>query len=249
MAISANTLFHFTKKERLKKILKNGFLPNYTAEDLSNITTDESFFKVAHTPMVCFCDLVFSQIKEHIEFYGEYGIGLRKDSWAKVKGISPIVYVPENSISASLIQLMATEIGNKLKDDKNKDAVLKQLHNFYTYVKPYNGFVFNKKSKTLEDKIFYNEREWRFVPKEFPVLGGVQAKKDEIKKANLEMQGKSKLNFVAKDIKYIIVKTEKEIPAFVEFIEKDLKDRFPNEKERKILVSKLISVDQIGDDM
>ena len=45
------------------------------------------------------------------------------------------------------------------------------------------------------------------------------------------------------------MKSEKEIPDFVEYIEKDLADRFPNEKERKLLVSKLISVDQIDDDV
>ncbi len=57
-----------------------------------------------------------------------------------------------------------------------------------------------------------------------------------------------RLNFSAKDIKYIIVKTEKEIPEFVDFIENDLKGQF-NFFERTLLVSKLISVEQIKDDM
>ena len=60
---------------------------------------------------------------------------------------------------------------------------------------------------------------------------------------------KNPLNFSARDIKYIIVKSEKEIPDFVEYIEKDLAKRFPDEKERKLLVSKLISVDQIEVDV
>lgn len=34
---------------------------------------------------------------------------------------------------------MATEISNKLKDDHNKEYILKQLHDFYKYVKPYSG--------------------------------------------------------------------------------------------------------------
>lgn len=34
---------------------------------------------------------------------------------------------------------MATEISNKLKDNHNKEYILKQLHDFYKYVKPYSG--------------------------------------------------------------------------------------------------------------
>ena len=248
MAVSANTLFHFTEKDRLKEILLNGFFPKYSLEDLSNATPDGSPYSAAHTPMVCFCDLVFSQIKRHIDFYGNYGIGLRKDGWGRRKGISPIVYVPANSISAKLIESMATEISNKLKDDPNKESILKQLHDFYKYVKPYSGPALNKRTKKMEDKIFYEEREWRYVPKKFPMLSGVNSKKDDIEGANLSMK-KSPLNFSARDIKYIIVKSEKEIPDLVEYIETKLVNRFPNEKERKLLVSKLISVDQIDDDV
>src|SRR3989338_11108663 len=98
MAVSANTLFHFTEKDTLKQILLNDFYPKYSKEDLSNATPENSIYKVAYTPMVCFCDLIFSQIKKHIEFYGSYGIGLRKDNWGRKKGISPIVYVPEKSM-------------------------------------------------------------------------------------------------------------------------------------------------------
>lgn len=79
-------------------------------------------------------------------------------------------------------------------------------------------------------------------------LSGVNSKKDDVEKANLLVK-KSPLKFSASDIKYIIVKSEKEIPDFVEYIEKDLAHRFPNEKERKLLVSKLISVDQIDVDV
>jgi len=53
---------------------------------------------------------------------------------------------------------------------------------------------------------------------------------------------------IPKNIKYIIVREEDEIPEFVDFIEEDLKDKFKM-PERKLLVSKLISVQQIRDDM
>ena len=125
---------------------------------------------------------------------------------------------------------------------------MKQLHDFYKYVKPYQRLSMNKRTKKMEDKIFYNEREWRYVPKKFQVLSGVNSKKEDVEKANSLLK-KNPLKFSANDIKYIIVKSEKEIPDFIQYIEKDLANIFPNEKERKLLVSKLISVDQIEVDV
>ncbi len=255
MAISANTLFHFTEKETLKQILLTDFHPRYSLEDLSNATPPISIYKKAYIPMVSFCDLVFSQIKKHIEFYGDYGIGLRKDGWGIERGISPIYYIPEASISAIHIQSIAVEIGTRLKNKRERTAIRKELQNFYKYVKPYQGKVNirkirkNQKKKT-EIRIFYNEREWRYVPQNFPVLSNERINIDTISKANEQMKkNKERLGFKLNDIKYIIVKHEDEIPEFVDFIEKDLKIKFPNERERKILVSKLISVNQIDDDI
>ncbi len=46
--------------------------------------------------MTCFCDLPLSNTYKHLEEYGGYGIGLTKD-WGKSKGLSPILYVHDNS--------------------------------------------------------------------------------------------------------------------------------------------------------
>jgi hypothetical protein len=249
MAISANTLFHFTEKGLLKEILKNDFHPKYSLEDLSNATPPLSIYKKTYIPMVCFCDLIFSQIKNHIVFYGDYGIGLRKSGWGIETGISPIYYVPESSISAGHIQSIAIEVGKKLKNRTERTAIRKQLQNFYKYVKPYEGETYNRITKEKENRIFYDEREWRYVPSTFPVISKLRTKSTEIFDKNERMSKTEKLRFTAKDVKYIIVKNEDDIPEFVDFIEEELQDRFPDPKERKILVSKLISVNQIDDDM
>jgi len=247
MSISANTLFHFTQKDSLFNILKSNFYPKYSLEDLSNATPRKSIYKEAYIPMVCFCDLLFSQIKDHIDFYGDYGIGLRKEDWGIHKGISPIVYVPSKSISAFQIQAIATVIGTKLNSTKDRKVIRQQLQNFYKFVKPYSGTIINRKNNQLENKIFYNEREWRYVPNTFQVLPKKRANKKLLESRNAQMQDEDKLTFEAKDIKYIIVKYENEIPAFAEFIENEL-IQFES-LERKLLVSKLISVEQIRDDM
>lgn len=247
MSISANTLFHFTQRESLCSILKDNFYPKYSLEDLSNATPKISMYKEAYIPMVCFCDLLFSQIKDHIDFYGDYGIGLRKEEWGISKGISPIVYVPPKSISATQIQAIATVTGTSLKNEADRRIIRRQLQNFYKFVKPYNGTIVNRKNKKKEDKIFYNEREWRFVPNTFNVLPKAKTNKTLLENINAQMQREEKLTFEAKDIKYIIVKRENEILEFADFIETQLTQFEPSEK--KLLISKLISVEQIKDDM
>ena len=248
MAVSANTLFHFTKKkEGLEGILLKQFHPKYSLEDLSNAIPESQVF-AARIPMVCFCDIPFSQIKDHINFYGDYGIGLRKKGWGIRKGISPIVYIPKDSISAGLIQKMTSEVRDLLKDNILRDSIHNHLPEFYKYIKAYEGLALNRKNKKMEDRIFYNEREWRYVPKDFPVLPEKLAHGTDIEEENKKMIEKHSLRFGVKDIKYIIVKRESEIPDFVKFIETKLKKQF-NLVERKLLVSKLISAEQIREDM
>ncbi len=249
MAESANTLFHFTGKRNLKGILKNCFHPKYHSEDLSNATPVISNYKLSHIPMVCFCDLLLSRTKQHIDFYGEYGIGLRKDGWGIERGISPIIYLPETSFSSIHFQNIAIEISAKLKNVNDRKAIRKHLRNFYKYIKPYSGEAFHKRKRRKVPVRFYDEREWRYVPEHFPVIGEKRANDSLITVANEKMrQKKHQLGFTAKDVKYIIVKTEEEIPKFAEFIQKSLKQVF-KEDERNLLVSKLISAKQIKEDM
>jgi hypothetical protein len=249
MAVSANTLFHFTDKEKLRGILRSQFFPKYSLEDLSYATPETSIYASSYIPMVCFCDLLFSQIKDHIDFYGDYGIGLRKKEWGLKRGISPIVYVPYNSISARHIQSIAAEIGRQYAKSAKKGKIREELPNFYKYIKAYQGETFNRRAKTLVSKVFYDEREWRFVPKKFNVIPEAEVRDNIIQVQNADMQNTATLPFKAADVKYIIVKTEREIPEFVNFIEKDLSIRFPDVRDRQLLLSKLISVEQIRDDI
>ena len=111
-----------------------------------------------------------------------------------------------------------------------------------------SGKVLNRKTRKMVDRVFYEEREWRYVPQGFSVLPENLDNPDILEKENKKMELKRKLIFKANDIKYIIVKKETEIPEFVDFIETDLNKLF-NDSERKLLMSKLISVEQIRDDM
>ena len=78
MTISANTLFHFTKKlDTLRNILMSKFYPRLCLESCFLDSTNKKWA----IPMVCFCDIPLSNIDQHTQKYGNYAIGIKK-SWA-----------------------------------------------------------------------------------------------------------------------------------------------------------------------
>ena len=89
----------------------------------------------------------------------------------------------------------------------------------------------------------------RYVPEKFSIISEKRTRKISIHSENERMKNKEhKLGFKAEDVKYIVVKTEKEILRFAEFIQNKLRTEF-DEKERMLLISKLVSSEQIKDDM
>ena len=71
MGLSPSTLFHLTSKTGLKGILKDNFKLKYCLEKIDHT---EMPVELA-IPMVAFCDIKISEIKDHIDKYGSYGIG------------------------------------------------------------------------------------------------------------------------------------------------------------------------------
>lgn len=246
MPISSNTLFHFTPKaEYLIDILKNEFQPRFCLEKINvgNKTTDIAF------PMVCFCDIPLSQIRDHITTYGSYGIGMTKE-WAKRNGLNPILYLDKDSnISQNfreIIEMMRFEpirLFDELKS--GGEAILKLIR----YTKPYIG-DFYRNGKIIKDVTFYNEREWRYVPPwdENSTFGLSKEQYDNaITLANENAKIKSySLSFTPDDIKYIIVNNESEIYSMIESL-KEIKIKYPR-REIEILTSRIITRDGILSD-
>ena len=93
MAISANTLFHFTSKyDTLISILKSKFFPRLCLERGLWHPGNRKWA----VPIVCFCDIPLSNMAEHTQKYGNYAIGIKK-TWAIKQGITPVLYVHDNS--------------------------------------------------------------------------------------------------------------------------------------------------------
>ena len=234
-----STLFHFTKtKENLFGILKNEFKPTFCLE---KIHYGRSIWKYA-IPMVCFCDIRLSQIKNHIDTYGSYGIGMRKE-WAEKKGLNPIIYLNRNSRLSNSLSIIKPSLSELLKAPDNEK------------VGTYMGFLYvsrylkNYKGKFLKDKdhetniTFYNEREWRHVPTTQVLTETDYLNKDRREDLSSRLPV---LSFGPEDIKYIIVNKEHEIEETINAIRR-IKSKYPP-PVIDILTSRIITSEQIKND-
>lgn len=240
MPLSSNTLFHFTNKyDHLINIIENNFRPHYALEDFNTIFRgkDVDYLKLA-IPMVSFCDIPLSQIAEHLSTYGCYGIGLTKE-WGKRNGITPILYTyPESLFAGFLIKMQKNTQG--LKDHEREF-----LYDMHRFIKRHTGPLWRPYG-TKEDVVFYNEREWRYIPSEHKYL--LEEKdflnESERKKYNEDVSSRYSIAFVPADIRYLIVSTEDEILSLI----KHLESKFSGE-ELTILTTRIITAERIREDL
>ncbi|MCC7302804.1 MAG: hypothetical protein IT233_09190 [Bacteroidia bacterium] len=250
-AVSANTLFHFTSGlDVIRGVLRTGFYPSYHREVLKDILRSKSEYGVSYVPMVCFCDIPLTRIKKHIQDYGSYGIGLSK-KWGLKQKICPIIYVDKNSSTVSHIKKLTENLtvldetykaGLKQAETIDDDIldfenVMGELMHIYKYLKPYKR----------ADTVFYDEREWRYVPygSQYPVLWRGKFKRRF--KLNKLLRKEAPLTFTPDEINYIIVKNNKEIPKMVDMINR-LPDRPYTKNMKKILATKIITTEQLDKD-
>jgi len=255
--ISANTIFHFTNSlENVRNILTNNFSPRYCLEKLDFISQNEKI-EIA-IPMICFCDIPLSQISDHVNSYGEYAIGLNKD-WAIANGISPVFYIYNNSRTSKMI-IRLSKSSNRLdkvmqlvKKDTSIPATMEYLE-FLFYCKIYKGSMW-REGKLKKNITFYNEREWRYVPKLDELIEinprliiNKEEHNDKEKRMKLNNQlSHIQVKFTPKDIKYIIISKENERIQMVNMIEQIKGNDFSHNDIRE-LNSKIISVEQIKED-
>ena len=244
MAISANSLFHLTRKESLFEILKlKGFIPSCSLERFSKILPKESHYKRIFVPMVSFCDLTLTQITQnHIKEFGSFGLGFYKQ-WGIENKISPVAYVHQNSIPSKLIEEVFVDATDIFKGELNTKKVefLDKLKHFYLFLKPYESH-YQKGKRKAKSVQHYNEREWRYIPsnKELPII---KASDEEALQFAKFILGKKTevLRFELKDVQYIIIDDTKSIDETVKVIHQ-LSD---SDSEKNELITKIITVREI----
>jgi len=248
MAISSNSVIHFTNNfDNIKGIIKSkGFRLKYCSE---NLKLDNIHLPSA-SPMVCFCDIPLSEVKNHIDSYGSYGIGLYK-TWAKKSTLNPVLYIDEQSEIAKVLKKALNTFFEKSAEDEDfDDTFLETYFQITQYCKKYEGPL--KHGKIDDDKYrFYNEREWRYIPNEDVLNGQKQIifNKDYLKEKK-EYNEKLKdifLNFDVEDISYIIVSDNNEIPEILNIINSVFEDSC-TAKQLKVLGTKILTTNQIFND-
>lgn len=253
MAISSNSVIHYTNKlENLKGILESqGFRLKYCLEKIS--INNETIFE-SGVPMISFCDIPLSEVKNHIDLYGSYAIGLYK-TWAKKSRLNPVLYLEDNSVISNSILSLYDYISdiNEMKDYNDKDSnILVEYLSVLRFYKNYEGKLKHGKIDS-ENYRFYDEREWRYVPdlektsnSDFPFIiwGDEYASKKQEYNENISNHF---LNFDFKDISYIIVDDESDIPEILSVLNTVYED-ICTSKELKVLSTRIITKNQIYND-
>src|ERR1700744_4014867 len=146
MALSTNSVFHFTKNiEAIRGILHSNFRIKYCLE---TIEAKDRTIQFA-VPMTSFCDIPLSQVSSHIDKYGGYGLGLKK-SWAKRKGLNPVLYLEKQSMI----------LNDVLIREKFEDSSNRAVQGFLRFTKNYEGELRRDEELINKKYRFYDEREW-----------------------------------------------------------------------------------------
>lgn len=250
MGLSSNSIIHFTKSlSSLNGILAESFKIKYCRE---TIHTKKDYYDLL-IPMVSFCDIPFSQILNHKNNYGSYGIGLKK-KWAEKNGLNPVLYVEQNSqLSNNFFEHLYLKIGSENKTISKFTNEQKYIFDVFRYLKNYQGDLKRMGKKTIPDYRFSDEREWRYVltlESEHAMFGNMKkieiGKIPEYKEKYNRLISSERLLFEPDDISYIIIKSESERDKVIRNLE-TVKGKYPHDQVKR-LTSRIISAEQIETD-
>ncbi|MGA2671300.1 MAG: abortive infection system antitoxin AbiGi family protein [Dehalococcoidia bacterium] len=249
--LSPDSLFHFTSCfENLLGILDNTFYPRYCYEEFNLVDKDKQPFAEDAFPMVCFCDIPLSQLMNHIETYGRYGLGMTKE-WGISKGLNPVIYFNKNSHMANRVSVVT----NGLLWDTS--PIAQAFYEVMLYMKPYKGILYRNGRVTKENIRFYDEHEWRYVSHrsvlkknkiELSIQRHIYKQPEKLADANKKLEtDETRLSFKADDIKYIIIDEERQINEMIGKL-RDIKGSRYDSDTIDRLASRIITVKQIESD-
>jgi hypothetical protein len=255
--LSPDSLFHFTSSlENLLGILDNTFYPRYCYEEFELIDKDTQPFVEDAFPMVCFCDIPLSQLVNHIETYGKYGLGMTKE-WGIKKGLNPVIYFNRNSCMATTLSMIIRDLVRDTGIWRIPDLSRAAVNEIMMYMKPYNGTLYRGGRVTKEDVRFYDEHEWRYVPDrsvmkrngiELSIQRHVYQQLGELVALNKKLEtDETKLSFSADDIKYIIINEEGQINEMINELRAIKGHRYDSDTIDR-LASRIMTVNQIEND-
>jgi hypothetical protein len=200
-------------------------------------------------PMVSFCDIPLSEIKDHISKYGNYGIGMTKN-WAFKQGLNPVLYMAQNSMLSGSYRTAWNEMINKSQSDE-WTADERNLADVMRYIKNYEGDLV-RKGATTRNYRFSDEREWRYVPphsEDYEFLLAAKYYDDISNKSECDNKLLPlRLKFELSDIKYIIIDNDSEIGDFIQHL-REAKGKTYSLHEVERLTTRILTVEQIRGDI
>lgn len=243
MALSSNSIIHFTNtKEALKGILTDNFKLSYCTESIHLVGAPIKF----SIPMVSFCDIPLSQVKNHITKYGAYGIGLTKQ-WAERLKLNPVLYVEKESNLAISYQKVyhkyITNSGKKLHQLTEEE---KSIIDILRYIKNYQNDLV-RGGKVYKDYRFSDEREWRYVLDYNQPPLYIYAMQDFNKELANNSLADYRLEFEPNDIKYVIIQSENEIAEFLNLL-REAKGKKYSYHDVERVMTRIITTEQIVED-
>lgn len=245
MGLSSNSVVHFTKdKESLKGILAENFKIKYCREEIPR----EKKPLVLYVPMVSFCDIPLSQVKEHINAYGSYGIGLTRE-WAVRNRLNPVLYIQNGSFFAESYHAAIKYFYSEKIDDLTQERFRaeERLLELFRYAKPYEGPLKRIGKATIPSYRFSDEREWRYAPPATEGINFIYGAKAFDRDVAAESVAHLRLNFEPSDIKYIIINDDSEISDFVRHLD-DVKGANYSKRDVEIVTTRIITAEQIKTD-
>ena len=248
---SSNVLCNYMKKqEYLDQILLNAaIIPRYVMEPLDYLNLKD--VRKICFPMTCFCDIPFSKVSTHMSHYGEYGIGLDKQTVLNRYRVQPIHYINGNSpLADDFREAFQASLCSDFPDEASK------LSDFLTsslmYMKPISGLVDNKDGGK-DAYVYQDECEWRYVPSDnFPGSLHLILKQKETTITAQKMYSdvlrnheECWLKFEWKDVRYIIVPDEAAVKNTIATI----RTLEINEPDKDGLISKIEISRHFSDNM
>ena len=149
-------LWHYTTSiASVKNILKNGFdLSRCTkiGEGVPYLRNDHDQISITR---VCFTNVSPLDVdKVHIDKYGEYCIGFKRE-WINSQNINPVIYCTKDGILTKL-----------LKPIVQTNITLYKLCKQYSDYNSENAIIDDRFPNTLDHLRYYDEHEWRYITDE-----------------------------------------------------------------------------------
>lgn len=201
-------------------------------------------------PVISFCDIPLSKVSVHVGKYGGYAIGVSKE-FATTNQFSKVLYLDQfSSVTKGIFGIHDYTITNFHKIDEDKgfsilnDGVLQLLQVMKNNVGP-----LIRKAGPVGQYKFFEEMEWRYTPFVYPKHNQVYADFEELEKHYPEKPHLPDYSLPLKfdDINWIIVRRNDEIPSLISSL-KTFANLFQSQDELEILISRILSIEQIEND-